>query len=153
MTTPTAPATPAPSPSATRERQATRLTLAAAWASLMFLVIYIDYYHLYQPGEIDSIRDGIIFEFAISGMLMTIFFVIIAIPALMVLLSAALPARLNRALNLVIAAIYVPIMVFNAAGATAEYAVYYAVTIGVELVILGVILRVAWAWRTTEEHR
>ena len=33
--------------------------LAAAWTSFMFLVIYIDYFHLYQPGEIDEIRGGV----------------------------------------------------------------------------------------------
>ena len=32
--------------------------LAAAWTSLMFFVIYIDYFHLYQPGAIDQIRGG-----------------------------------------------------------------------------------------------
>jgi hypothetical protein len=32
--------------------------LAAAWTSLMFFVIYIDYFHLYKPGAIDQIRDG-----------------------------------------------------------------------------------------------
>ncbi len=120
--------------------------LAAAWTSLMFLVIYIDYFHLYQPGEIDLIRSGVIFDFAISGALMSVFFVIIAIPALMVLLSMALPARANRATNLVIAALYIPIMVFNAAGATGEWAFYYALTIGVEVLILVYILRSAWTW-------
>ena len=53
--------------------------LAAAWTSLMFLVIYIDYFHLYQPGEIDLIRNGVIFDFDISATLMSIFFVMIAI--------------------------------------------------------------------------
>lgn len=120
--------------------------LAAAWTSLMFLVIYIDYYHLYQPGEIDEIRGGDIFAFEISGTLMSIFFVIIAIPALMVLLSMALPARANRVTNLVVASLYIPIMVFNAAGATGDYAVYYALTIGVEVLILAFILRSASKW-------
>lgn len=32
--------------------------LAAAWTSLMFFYIYIDYFHLYQPGAIDQIRHG-----------------------------------------------------------------------------------------------
>src|SRR3954447_11046655 len=103
---------------------AVQAKLAAAWTSLMFLVIYIDYFHLYQPGAIDEIRGGVIFEFAISGTLMSIFFVIIAIPALMVLLSATLPARVNRATNLVVASLYIPIMVFNAAGASSDYAFY-----------------------------
>lgn len=123
--------------------------LAAAWTSLMFLVIYIDYYHLYQPGEIDELRSGRIFEFAISGALMSVFFVIIAIPALMVMLSAALPARANRTTNLIVAAVYVPIMVFNVVGTTADFVVYYVLTIGVELVILTFILRWAWRWTRT----
>ena len=123
--------------------------LAAAWTSLMFLVIYIDYFHLYQPGEIDEIRSGVIFAFDISGILMSIFFVIIEIPALMVMLSMALPSRVNRATNLVVASLYVPIMVFNAAGATWDYAFYYALTIGVEVLLLAFILRSAWTWPRT----
>jgi hypothetical protein len=120
--------------------------LAAAWTSLMFLVIYIDYFHLYQPGAIDEIRGGIIFGFDISGTLMSIFFVIIAIPALMALLAMTLPARVNRPTNLVVASLYIPIMVFNAAGASWDYAFYYGLTIGVEVLILAFILRAAWTW-------
>lgn len=122
--------------------------LAAAWTTLIFLVLYIDYFHLYQPGEIDSIRDGVIFEFPISGMLMSIFFVIIAIPGLMVLASAILPRGANRITNIVVTAVYVPIMIFNAAGATPDYALYYALTIGVELAIMAYILRTAITWRS-----
>ena len=127
-------------------RMPVQAKLASAWTSLMFLVIYIDYFHLYQPGEIDKIRGGVIFEFDISGTLMSIFFVIIAIPALMALLSMTLPARMNRVTNLVVASLYIPIMVFNAAGATWDYAFYYALTIGVEVLILTFILRSAWTW-------
>lgn len=126
-----------------------RARLSAAWTSLMFLVIYIDYFHLYQPGEIDLIRGGVIFEFGISGTLMSIFFVIIAIPALMIVLSMTLPAQVSRVTNLVVASLYIPIMVFNAAGATGDYAFYYALSIGVEVAILGFILRSAWRWPRT----
>jgi len=120
--------------------------LAAAWTSLMFLVIYIDYFHLYQPGEIDDIRGGVIFEFAISGTLMSIFFAIIAIPALMIVLSMTLPARVNRATNLVVASLYIPAVGMNFLGSLPDYAFYYALTIGVEVLILAFILRSAWTW-------
>ena len=120
--------------------------LAAAWTSLMFLVIYIDYFHLYQPGKIDEIRGGVIFVFDITGTLMSIFFVIIAVPALMILLSMTLSARINRITNIVVAALYIPCVVFNAAGATLDYAFYYGLTIGVEVLILAFILRAAWTW-------
>lgn len=123
--------------------------LAAGWTSLMYLVLYIDYFHLYQPGEIDIIRGGNIFVFDISGNLLTIFFLLISTPALMVLLSVTLPARVNRATNLVAALLWIPFCVFNAAGATPDYALYYGVTIGVEVLILVFILRSAWTWPRT----
>jgi len=112
----------------------------------MFLVIYIDYFHLYQPGEIDDIRGGVIFEFDISGTLMSIFFAIIAIPALMILLSMTLPARVNRATNLVVASLYIPYSVVNAVGECWDWAFFYGLSIGVEVLLLAFILRSAWTW-------
>ncbi|KRF05063.1 hypothetical protein ASH00_11495 [Arthrobacter sp. Soil782] len=120
--------------------------LAAAWTSLMFFVIYIDYFHLYKPGAIDQIRGGEIYEFDISGFLLTIFVVVIGIPALMILLSMTLSARMNRATNLIVAALYIPVMVFNAASTDWEWASFYALSIGIEVLILAFILRSAWTW-------
>lgn len=120
--------------------------MAAAWTSLMFFVIYIDYYHLYQPGEIDIIRGGRIFEFDITPTLMTVFVAVIGIPALMVMLSMALPARANRITNLIVASLYIPVMVFNAVGASSDWAFYYGFSIGLEVLILAFILRCAWTW-------
>ena len=130
-------------------RMPVQAKLAAAWTSFMFLVIYIDYFHLYQPGEIDEIRGGDIFVFEISGTLLTTFFALIAIPTLMVLLSMTLPARVNRATNLVVALLFIPICVFNAAGASWEWAFYYGFHIGIEVLILAFILRSAWTWPRT----
>ena len=122
--------------------------LTAAWTSLMFFVIYIDYFHLYQPGAIDQIRGGGIFEFDITPTLMTIFVVVIGIPALMVMLSMALPARVNRATNLVVASLYIPFSMFNAVGESWMY--FYGLGVVLEVIVLAVILRSAWTWpRTT----
>ena len=139
-----------PSNSALEDRRMpVQAKLAAAWTSLMFFVIYIDYFHLYKPGAIDQIRGGVIFEFDISGPLLTIFVVVIGIPALMILLSMTLPARANRATNLIVASVQVPLMVFNAAGESWEWASFYALSIGIEVLILAFILRSAWTWPTT----
>jgi hypothetical protein len=123
--------------------------LAAAWTSLMFFYIYIDYFHLYKPGAIDQIRGGEIFVFDISGQLMTIFVAVIGIPALMVMLSMTLPARVNRATNLVVATLYVPVTVFNAASTNWEWASFYGLSIGIEVLLLALILRSAWTWPRT----
>ena len=91
-----------PSQSALEDRRIpVQAKLAAAWTSFMFLYIYVDYFHLYKPGAIDQIRGGVISAFDISPTLLTIFLTSVAIPALMVMLSMTLPARVNRATNLV----------------------------------------------------
>ena len=127
-------------------RMPVQAKLAAAWASFMFFYIYVDYFHLYKPGAIDEIRGGVIFEFDISGPLLTSFVALIAIPALMVMLSMTLPARVNRAANLVVASLYIPVTVFNAAGASWEWAPFYGLSIGLEVLLLAFILRSAWTW-------
>ncbi len=143
---PTAPENPPSESTLEDRRMPVQAKLAAAWTSLMFFVIYIDYFHLYQPGAIDQIRGGGIFEFDITPTLLTIFLVVIGIPALMVMLSMTLPARVNRATNLVVASVYIPVMIFNAAGASWDWAFFYGLSIGLEVLLLAFILRSAWTW-------
>ena len=120
--------------------------LAAAWTSFMFLYIYVDILNFYKPGVIDGILNGLVWRFDISSTLLTVFLVSVSIPALMVVLSMALPARVNRATNLVVASLLIPYSMFNAAGATWEWAAFYAISIGIELLLLAFILRSAWTW-------
>ncbi|TQK18848.1 hypothetical protein FBY40_1337 [Microbacterium sp. SLBN-154] len=123
-----------------------RAKLAAAWTSFMFLYVYVDVLNFYKPGVVDGILDGLVWRFDISATLLTIFLVTVSLPAVMVVLSTTLPARVNRTLNLVVAALLIPYSIFNAAGSTWEWAVFYAISIGVELLILAFILRTAWTW-------
>lgn len=123
--------------------------LAAAWASFMFFYIYVDYFHLYRPGAIDDILVGVVFEFDISPALMTAFLALIAIPALMVVLSMTLPARANRATNLVVASLYLPVTVFNAVGESWDWAFFYGLSVGIEVLLLAFVLRSAWTWPRT----
>ena len=120
--------------------------LAAAWTSFMFLYIYVDYFHLYKPGVIDNLRAGVVFKFDISPTLLTIMLASVAIPALMVMLSMTLPARVNRATNLVVASLYIPYSVFNAAGESWDWAFFYGLSIGLEVLLLTFIVRSAWTW-------
>src|ERR671938_1559761 len=124
-----------------------RAKLAAAWTSFMFLVIYVDYFHLYKPGAIEDILAGIVFEFDISQTLLTVFLVVIAVPSLMIVLSVILPARANRVINLVVASVYIPFSMFNAVGESWTY--FYGLSIGLELLLLAFILRSAWTWPRT----
>ena len=85
-----------------------RVKLAAAWTSFMFLYLYVDVISFYKPGVVDGILNGRVWEFDVSSTLLTTFLVAVSIPALMVVLSMTLPARVNRVTNLVVASLLIP---------------------------------------------
>lgn len=122
--------------------------LAAAWASFMFLYVYVDILNFYKPGVVDGILNGLVWKFDVSPALLTVMLVSVSIPAMMVWLSMTLPARVNRAVNLVIATLLIPYSLFNAAGTTLEWATFYGISIGIEVLLLAFILRSVWNWRT-----
>jgi hypothetical protein len=121
-----------------------RAKLAAAWTSFMFLYIYVDFFALYKPGVIDDILVGVVWEFDIGQTLLTAFLTLMAIPILMVMLSMALPARVNRVTNLVVASLYIPVSALNVVGESWTY--FYGLAIGLEVLLLAFILRSAWTW-------
>jgi len=128
-----------------------RTKLAAAWASFMFFYIYVDYFSLYKPGIVDDILAGIVFKFDISQTFVVFGLTLVGIPALMILLSTILPARASRITNLVVASLYVPVSVFNLAGGS--WLAFYGLGVVVEVAIIALILRFAWAWpRSTTAH-
>ena len=126
-----------------------QVKLAAAWTSFMFLYVYVDVLNFYKPGVLDGILNGLVWKFDVSPALLTIFLVSVSIPAVMVWLSIALPARVNRVVNLIVASLLIPYSMFNAAGATWEWAAFYGISIGIEVLLLAFILRSAWKWPRT----
>jgi hypothetical protein len=118
--------------------------LAAAWTSLMFLYVYVDYLHLYKPGTLDDILDGVVYEFDISQALLTIFLASVAVPGLMIVMSVVLPARANRVVNLVVPSVYIPYSAYELAGES--WTLFYGLGVGLELLLLAFILRSAWTW-------
>jgi hypothetical protein len=124
-----------------------KLKLATLWASFMFLYIYVDYFHLYMPSQIEDILRGRVFKFDITQGFLLAALASVTIPALMIFLSVALPAKVNRWANIIIAAVYIPYTLFNLAGEAWMHMVFGAV---VEVVLLCLIIRYAWKWPRTE---
>lgn len=131
------------------QRIPVRAKLAAAWTSFMFLYIYVDYLALYKPGFIEDILAGIVHEFDTGPTFVALGLTLVAIPSLMILLSTTLPARVNRTINLVIATLYIPVTIYNAAGEPWTYSYFYGLSIGLEVLLLAFILRSAWTWPRT----
>lgn len=128
-------------------RMPVQAKLAAAWTSFMFLYVYVDILAFYKPGVVDDILVGVVWEFDISQTWAITALTLLAIPILMVVLSMTLPARANRATNLVVASIQVPFAAFNALGEVGKSWMYfYLLGVALELIVLVFILRSSWTW-------
>jgi hypothetical protein len=126
--------------------------LAAAWATFMFLYIYVDILAFYKPGVVEDILIGVVWEFDITPTWAITALTLLAIPIFMVMLSMTLPARANRIANLIVASVQVPFAAFNAVGQVGEpWMSFYLLGVALELVVLAFILRSTWTWprRTT----
>ena len=124
-----------------------KLKLVALWTSLIFLVIYLDYFHLYMPGKIEEILAGKMFVFDITQVALLAGLASITIPALMISLSAALPDKANRWTNIIVAVVYIPFILFNLVGEAWVHMVFGA---AVQVVLLLQIIRYAWKWPKQE---
>lgn len=124
-----------------------KIKLAMLWASFMLLYVFIDFFSLYMPNNIANIIKGKVYVFDISQGFIITAVGLMTIPTLMIFLSVALPAKVNRWLNIIIAFTHIPYMLFNLVG-EAWLHMYFAAF--VEVVLLCLIISYAWQWpRTT----
>ncbi len=124
-----------------------KLKLAALWASFMFLYIYVDYFHLFMPGALEDLLADKVFVFEITQTFLLVVLAAVTIPALMIFLSVALPAKVNRWVNIIVAVVYIPFTLFNLAGEAWMHMVFGAV---VEVFLLCLIILYAWKWPRME---
>ena len=69
------------------------------------------------------------------------------IPSLMVFLSLALPAKVNRWTNIIVAILYIIIAIGNPIGESWAYIYFGSI---VEVVLLSLIVGYAWKWPKQE---
>lgn len=113
----------------------------------MFLIIYLDYFYLHMPSKIEDILKWRVFAFDITQGFLLAALASVTIPALMIFLSVALQAKVNRWVNIFIATVNIPFMLFNLAREAWMHMVFGAI---VEVVLLCIIIRYAWKWPCIE---
>jgi hypothetical protein len=124
------------------------IKLALLWTTFMFLYTYVDHFTLYMPGIIQGITQGKVYLFNISQGFIFTALALSTIPMFMIFLSVVLPSKVNRIVNIVIASIHVPYMLFNLSG-EAWLHMYFAAAL--EMILLGLIIAYAWKWPRVEE--
>ncbi|HEY3656016.1 MAG TPA: DUF6326 family protein [Steroidobacteraceae bacterium] len=115
----------------------TNIKLALLWASLMFLYIYNDYFSMYTHRTIDDMAKGRLgplgqaTEPVLAGVA-----VMLAIPALMIFLSATLRPLVSRWLNVALGIAYTGIEVLTLSGAPLFYRIVVVLEIALTVLIL-----------------
>jgi hypothetical protein len=120
-----------------------RIKLAGLWASLMSCYIYGDYFGLFAPGQIKAMMAGNFGPLGPTtpGILVGVS-LLMAVPALMIFGSLALPARLCRWANVVLGLFYTAIMLLTMPGALA----FYLVLGVIEVLLTATVVVHAWRW-------
>ena len=120
----------------------TRLKIAALWTATMLIFAYVDLFSLYRPDVRADLDAGKMFVFNIGQPFLFFTTLYIIIPAVMIYLTLVMPRRINRIVNMVLAALYGFTIVGGAGG---EWN-YYVLGSLVEAVLLVMLFRHAWSW-------
>lgn len=124
-----------------------KMKISALWASVMFCYLYGDYFWLYQPGKLQGMLEGKMVPLGPTTQGVLLFTsVLMSIPALMVFLSLALKASLNRWVNIVLGVLYTVFVLITMQGAW----VFYIFMGSVDVVLTALIVWYAWNWPRQE---
>ncbi len=121
-----------------------RMKLAAVWTALMFLYVYADLLSFFRPGELAEIGAGNMGPFDVSQGSLLVAAVIVTIPALMIVVSAAAPFPLVRQLSLGVGVLYVLVSVSNLIG---EFWAYYRFFGVLEIGLAGLVVAYSYRWQ------
>jgi len=125
-----------------------RTRLAGLWAAMLFVFAYVDIFSFYRPDFRAAVEAGTVSGFTVGQGFLLGTTAYILLPSLMVYLVLVLPAQVNRVANIVLAVVYAATIV---AGAIGEWQ-YYVVGSFVEVVLLALVVRYAWAWPKQDDQ-
>ncbi len=128
----------------------TRLKIAALWTGMLFIFAYVDLFSLYRPDVRADIESGKVFVFDVNQTFLFLATIYVIIPSLMIYLTLVMRPRLNRILNIVVAALFAITIVGAAVGDWN----YYILGSVIEALLLAVVVHHAWTWVgcATNEH-
>ena len=122
--------------------------LSALWVALMFFYIYADILLFYRQGHVAGLLAGKAGSIEITPAFVLVSALVMAIPSLMVFLSLALKATVNRWANIGVGVIYAAVLGATLfAGKITADSLLYAV---VEAALIALIVWHAWKWPKKE---
>ncbi len=121
-----------------------KIKLSALWTSVTLCYLYGDYFELYVPQQTQGLVNGV--NLLDSPIKLFAASILLAIPALMVFLSAILKSNINRRLNIGLGIFYTVIMVIIALTSITPWRTFYVFLAIIESCISSLIVYYAWRW-------
>ena len=125
-----------------------KFKLAALWVVLMFCYTYADILGFYAPGNLEELISGEIAGIQMTQELLLGSAILMVIPSLMIFLSLALKANVNRIVNILAGIAYLIILVSTFF--TGRNPAYYILFASVKAVLLVLIVWHGWNWPQKE---
>ena len=128
-----------------RTIQDVQIKLSGLWVAAMFSWVYGDLLRIYSGDFI--VGDDIAAELMTMDLLWMISAITMIVPGVMVFLSLALKAKVNRWANIIVGAFYT---VYNLVGVSAYSSAYDKFLISVSIGFTVLIVWKAWKWPKQE---
>jgi hypothetical protein len=128
-----------------------KLKLAALWTSLMFCYVYGDFFSLFVPGRIQRLIDGESGAGETTPVMLLLYAVLLALPALMIFFSVTLKARLNRLLNIIMGVFFTLVMILVVLTSLSEWMIFYTFLGVIEIILTCTIVWQAIKWPTLKQ--
>src|SRR5665647_2115868 len=114
--------------------------------SLMFLYLYNDVFGSFRQDQVEKVLSG---EIGLNQVSLFGAAILMAIPIFMIFLSLALPAKVNRRVNIIVGIAYAVVLVLVnlVPGGTWAYYAFYEI---LEAVFIALIVWYAWKWPKQE---
>ena len=123
-----------------------KIKLSALWVALMFFYLYNDVFGSFRQDQVEKVLPG---EITLNQVSLFGAAILMAIPIFMIFLSLALPAKVNRWVNIIVGIVYVVVLVLVNL-IPAETWAYYAFYEILEAVFIALIVWHAWKWPKQE---
>ena len=126
-----------------------KFKLSALWVTLMFFYLYADILTFYQQGALEEIMAGELGGVQINQAFSLTAAIVMAIPSVMVFLSLALKAKVNRWANIIVGIYSAGLLLVTVllAGAFDPHYILYDI---IEAVLIALIVGYAWKWPKQE---
>ena len=126
-----------------------KIRLSLLWVALMFFYIYNDLLSHFRGDIIEEILSGEMGGIQITQTFLVAAAVLMALPSFMVVLSLALPARVNRWTNIIVG-IFHAVVLLATQLVPGEAWVHYRLYEILEAVFIALIVWTAWRWPKQE---